>query len=210
MAKSVIKREVHEQVDNYVEDSRTCEYAVNQKIKGKWLFAKIMLIVGYIVIVGGFFAVCCITNLIPVACFCPLIAWVLWFFTWKYVSVSYRYRIISGDMVFVKGYRNKFNTKMFTIKIKDCEVIAPYEAEIPGSTGFAPPKSSDDAKKAIAHFSAEKTLWAASSFDSPDLYYALFTNEHGERCVLYFEVTNKAIKLLKYYNAKTVVTKVRY
>ena len=38
----------------------------------------------------------------------------------------------------------------------------------------------------------------------PDLYYGIFMLE-DEKCVVYFEATEKALKIMKYYNTGTVV-----
>ena len=47
----------------------------------------------------------------------------------------------------------------------------------------------------------------ASHSTAEDQYYATF-EENGKKCVVYFEATEKTLKLLRYYNPVTVVTKV--
>ena len=43
-----------------------------------------------------------------------------------------------------------------------------------------------------------------SSLQAPDLYYGIFMLGE-DKCVVYFEATEKALKILKYYNHSTVV-----
>ena len=62
----------------------------------------------------------------------------------------------------------------------------------------------------IEKYAPQVTYYGVSAFDSPDAYYMLFTDESGNRCVYYFEATERALKVLRFYNSKTVVTKVRY
>ena len=71
---------------------------------------------------------------------------------------------------------------MFRLKIKDMDRIAPYHDRMEQSR--------------IEAFRPEKTLWAASSMSSPDLYYAIYTDSKGVRTVLYFEATIKSLRLL--------------
>ena len=54
----------------------------------------------------------------------------------------------------------------------------------------------------IEAFAAEKTIFAASEATAENLWVALWTDaESGKRMALYFEPNEKAIKILKYYNA---------
>ncbi|MBR2907981.1 MAG: hypothetical protein IKC26_08095 [Clostridia bacterium] len=177
-------------------DSRACEYTVLQKRESKWKTYRALLVLFYLVASLGYVAVCAAIRFYPLMCFTPLIIWILVFLTWRYVNVAYRYEIVSGDWIFTRVMSDRFYKKMFKLKVKDAERIAPYSDRIERSR--------------VDAFGAEKTLWAASSMDSPDLYFALFENVDGKRTVLYFEATRKALQLLSHYNKNTVMSKVRY
>lgn len=177
-------------------DSRSCEYSVLQKIEGKWLVYRILLVAVYVLFAVGYFAACVAIKFYPLACFTPLFTWMAVFFTWRYVSVAYRYEIVSGDWIFTRVMSDRFYKKMFRLKVKDIDRISPYHDRMERSR--------------IESFSPEKLLWAASSMNSPDLYFALYTDRNGKRTVLYFEATRKALSLLEHYNKNTVISKVRY
>ena len=49
---------------------------------------------------------------------------------------------------------------------------------------------------------------ASSSLTNPDIYYGIYT-ENGERRGIFFEVAEKTLKLLKYYNPDVVMTTTR-
>ena len=196
MAKSVLVSKKHVQVDSFNEDSRSCEYTVSQKAEGKWKLARILLVIGYVVFAVGYFTLCMVLNIWPVACLTPVLVWIAVYFTWRYVSVAYRYRIISGEWIFTRILSDRFKKKMFTLKIHDMIHIAPVSIAVEKSRAEA--------------FGAEKVLWAASSMSSPDLYYAIFEDENKVKCILYFEATQKALRLLNFYNKSVVLTKVRY
>lgn len=178
-----------QKVDSFIEDSRTGELVVNQKIEGRWRVRRIFMLLGYIAVVGGFAGICIAINLVPLICVAPVLAGALWFFTWKYVCVSYRYRIISGEMIFVKILKDTDIHPMLTFRIKDATAIAPLTAE---------------GKAAVEAAKPARSIWAGSSVNAENLYYALFKDEKGKTCVICFEVTEKTLKLLKYYNADTV------
>lgn len=177
-------------------DGRSCEYTVLQKVEGKWKLYRILLILGYIVSALAYFFLCVAIKFYPLACFTPLFTWMLVFFTWRYVSVAYRYEIVSGNWIFSRVLADRFHKKGFTLKIKDVERIAPHSDRIERSR--------------VEAYEAEKTIFWASSFDSPDLYFALYTDSDGKRTVLYFEATKRTLQLLSYYNKNTVLSKVRY
>ena len=167
-----------------------------QKIEGKWRLYRILLIILYALFAIGYFSFCVAIKFYPIAAFTPLFTWIVVFLTWRYVSVTYRYEIISGDMIFTKILSDRYKKKMFRHKIKEMERIAPYHDRMEQSR--------------IEAYAPEKTVFAASSMESPDLYYALFADEKGKRTVLYFEATRKSLQLLSFYNKNTVQTKVRY
>ena len=198
MARSVIvsRKAPLSQPPELGDDSRACEYTVSQKIEGKWKLWRFLLIIGYLVFSVGYFGFCMAIHFLPLGCFTPLFTWIVIFLTWRYVSVSYQYQIVSGEMKFKRILSDRYKKPLFTFKIKDFDHIAPYNDRLEQSRAEA--------------YGAEKTLWAASSMSSPDLYFALFTDADGKKTILYFEVTHKSLNLLKSYNKSTVMSKVRY
>ena len=58
-------------------------------------------------------------------------------------------------------------------------------------------------------YGATQSYSALTTPTSPDAYFATFENEKKEKCIVYFEATEKALKICRFYNpAATVVTKV--
>ena len=122
--------------------------------------------------------------------FLPLLIWAMIFFTWRFVSPEYEYSTLSGEITFTTIFGGKSRRKLFTINIRDFQKIAPYD------------------EAAEAYVSAQKCardFQCMSSLQAPDLYYGIFMLGE-EKCVVYFEATEKALKILKYYNIGTVVT----
>jgi len=78
---------------------------------------------------------------------------------------------------------------------------------VSGMTAIAP---YDHAHKAAADaVPAANRIEAVSSMSASDIYFAVF-KDGGDDCVVFFEATEKTLKVLRYYNENTVITKTRY
>ncbi|HOA85354.1 MAG TPA: hypothetical protein PKN17_04925, partial [Bacillota bacterium] len=64
------------------------EFTVSQKYEGKYFWRRVALIAAYVFYVIAAFLIGAFARIIvPLLAFVPLSAWVLVFFTWRYVSV---------------------------------------------------------------------------------------------------------------------------
>ena len=181
------------------------EYVVSQKIEGKWLLRRILLILGYVVGAAITLAVGILSRLlVPLLALTPFAVWVMVFITWRYVSVEYEYSMVSGVFTFSKVYGKRSRKKIIEIPIKSMTCIAPSNFEIP--------ETQVRAQENITRFSPETELIAVSSFSSPDVYYALYIDPKTEKKgIIWFEATEKSLKVFKFYNSPaTIVSKVRY
>lgn len=183
----------------------TYEYVVAQKSEGKWKTRKILLIIGYIVFVAVVLVLGVFSRLlVPLLALTPIAVWILIFCTWRYVSVEYEYSITSGIFTLSNVYGGRSRKKLIEIPVKEFSTIAPYNHELPETV--------EKAEQTIQRFAPQKEYIAISSHDSPDVYYALYTDkETGEKSIIWFEATDKALKIFRFYNAPaTVVSKVRF
>ncbi len=176
------------------------EYSVEHSKKDKRLRRKkTLLMIGYILYCTVGISLAAFSNfgvlVAPLITFVPVSCWIISFFTWRYTCPEYKYRTISGQLEFYTIYGGKTTKKIFEAHIADADEIAPY---------------GERAAAGIEKWKPEHSYFGVSDLTSPDAYYMLFTDEDGRRCVYYFEATEKALKILSFYNKKTVVTKVRY
>ena len=169
------------------------EYIVKQKSEGVWRWRRIGMIVLYCVLTLAFIGTFLAINFPWALTFLPLLVWVMIFFTWRYVSPEYEYSMLSGEITFTTIWGGKSRKKLFSANIKDFSAIAPYD------------------QAAEAYVSAQKCnrdFRCMSSLQADDLYYGIFMLGE-EKCVVYFEATEKALKILKYYTRVTVVTETK-
>lgn len=114
--------------------------------------------------------------------------------TFQYVSIEEKMDISGGHLTLTTIYGKKKAKDLCKIKVSLFDAIAPYNNE--------------EYKKAADDFKYDKRYEAVSSMNHPDVYYAYGTNEFGEKVICFFEVTNKALKVMKFLNKKTVITEV--
>ena len=177
------------------ESTNHAEYAVLKKYEGTYKLARTLMIISYVMfpIVG-----------ILVITATPLAAFVIWFIalfpmmlmiivplTYRYVQIEYEYSIDAGVMTVSEIYGRRSRKQKFEIKLGDALAIAPYRDEY---------RAAADA--------AEKKYTACSTMSFPELYYILFDDEGGVKNAVFFDPTNKALKLMKFHNRSTVIVPV--
>lgn len=168
------------------------DYTVTKKAEGKYLLMRILMIIGYVVFGCVFFFGLFLLHLYQFMAFIVLVEWILVYFTWRFVSLEYRYETSSGHIKFFNVYGGKLKREILDLHIKSIKEIAPISE--------------------LAQQHADKRTYSflSSERSSADVYYALFESSDGEECVVRFEATQKALKVLRFYNPKTVVTETRY
>ena len=171
-------------------DFTNYEYSVTKKREGKLKLLTYLLIAAYVAFAGGAFGILYAIRLIPVVAVIPVFLLILVLLTWRYVQVDNKYVMESGKFTFMHIYGLKTTKTVVEFRIKEATVVAPLE------------KSADD----IAAFSPVKTFDALPFEGCHDAYVILFENESGERCALKIQATAQALKILRYYNEKTVIT----
>ena len=156
---------------------------------------KAALILIYVLWVAIWLVVGAITKLLAyLFALVPISLWVLIFLTWRYTQVQYEYSFFAGDVTVSRILNDRFRKTMIAVHIRKIEAVFPcngsYDAE-------------------IERFGADKTIFAASTEDAPNLCVALWHDEESEQKIrLYFEPDEKSIKILRYYHA-AAMTKVR-
>ena len=77
------------------------------------------------------------------------------------------------------------------------------EVRIQNFSAIFPAVEANESK--IEAFAAETTIFAVSEATAEGIWIALWEDaESGKRCALYFEPNEKAVKILKYYNASAM------
>ena len=188
------------------EISNYATYAVEKKVEGEYkrnrhlmialyIFFPILAIIffGILAMIGPdltFFAI----ILIPL--YVILLPKLIKPLTWRWVDITYRYEISMGNFTVATIYGQgdeSYAWKNFETKVNNLQRIEPY---------------TEEAKKELAKEKFEKEYIATSSLSNPDTYFATFIDENERYCIVYFEVTEKVLKVLKFLNKNTVVTQV--
>lgn len=176
-----------------MEDFNSYEYTAERRAEGKWFFLKLSVIFAYVLFAVAYFVVIYVTRVFPLGALIPFVLWILIYFTWRYVKPDLKYTVERGTLSFFVIYGQKNKKKKLEIKISDAVEIAPR----------------DELADKIAKFSPKRTYSALPSKKSADAYAILYTDKGGKRCVFYFVATAAALKLLRMYNSKTIIAKVK-
>lgn len=160
------------------------EYAVDEKPTGKNLLRRVLLIACYIVFALAYFIFFYTVKIPHVIAILPFILMIVVVFTWRYVNVTHEYVIAVGEITFSRIYSNRRRKEILRLSIRDLCEVAPDEGEAVGP--FA----------TVYDFRSEKS--------TPDSYVLVFQNERDRRCLVYFEATKKALKLMQLYNPAAV------
>ena len=114
----------------------------------------------------------------------PLSIWFWVFLTWRLTQVEYEYSYFAGKLTVSRILGGRSRRILCEITLRELSSVRPC---------------TEDAIARAEQFGAKKPILAASSTDAPDLYVALW-DEDGERCALYFEPNEKALRIIKNYN----------
>ena len=176
--------------------SESYEYTVSKKREGAFLLRRILFFIMYAVYVIVILGVAMITRLAaPAIAFIPITLWILIYLTYPYCSIEYEYAMIDGNIIFSTIYGSRKRKESFSMRISVFEKVAPLNRDYEGL---------------VEKYAPDKIYNALSSEKTPsDPYFALFKDESGKKCVFYFEATNRALRILKYYNENTVMSVVK-
>ena len=175
-----------QEIDRSTHSTNYTEFTVKKKSEGPVMTTKLLLIHAYIeVVVLAFVALGSggVGMYLGVVFFLGVI--ILVYFTWPLTNHEYEYVTESGDLTFttiIAGGRIRKET--LKIKIKDCEIIAPYSSE----------KYNDYANI------TKKYDFRKSVKETEDIYFAVFTEKDGKKAMSLFQCTNKALKIFRSYN----------
>ena len=168
----------------------THEYVVSPKKQPVWRLKRALMLAAYVAYVTVLLIVGLNTKLlVPMMALIPLSTWIIVFLTWRYVSVEYEYSLTGGVMTLNKIYGSRSRKKVTDIRIKNMTLVAPFEG---------------DYIKEAERYAPERTVDFTSDLQKPEVYFALYETEDQRRGILYFEATEQALRILRYYNSQAV------
>ncbi len=178
-----------------MESFNTYEYGTEQKPVGKWKAYRLLLLLLYALFVVAYFLVIYISRIFPLGALIPLFLWIIVYFTWRYTKPDYWYTVEKGSFTFSTAYGKKSKRRVkCSFRISSAEAIAPRSAITEKINEFAP----------------QRVYSALPTPSAEDAYAALFKDSDGKRCVIYFVATAEVLKLMRFFNSKTVICETRY
>ncbi len=173
-------------------ESTTFEYVVAEIPTGRRKALKFLGRFGIIALLAAF-ALACVGMNIPQFIVIPIAFLGVFLYFWKLFDLELEYSMTSGVMTFSRIWGSRRRKGVLSLIIKDFREVAPVDPETPAR---------------LRARGVEKTYLFASSMKAEDLYVAVF-DDGGTPAAVYFEATERALKILRYYNPGTVLKSVR-
>lgn len=170
------------------------EYTVTKKAEGTNLRKRIILIAVYVIYAAVAVILMLKFRLAMWGFLFFLLFVILLFFTWKLAKEDRKYECLNAKLV-ISELNEGIGSKP---RIVSEDLISAYSLIAPANEEYREQWSNADE---IRDFRGDSK--------SPDSYFARLEKD-GKSTVIFFEATNKMLKVMKFYNSKgTVVTEVR-
>lgn len=170
-------------------DNSIIEYIIKPKNEGKTLLKKALAVVGYtfLTIILALLILALSPPLLYIPFFLVAAAFVALtvFITWKFLCLEYELIIGGGEMTVIVIYGRIITKRLVSIPINSFIQIGAYD---------------DAAYEALCRMSLQKNYICVSSMSAQEMFYAVF-DDGKDRCVIYFEAPDSAIRALKQGNA---------
>ncbi len=192
-----------------------CDYAVPKKPEGSYktkrTIVRILYVLVPLVIIAVLFAVGLGYGAFVAVPLFVFLARPVINGTWRYVNYDVRYEIKNaGTIRFTYYYGKKFKVDkgdahadekvaekfILEMKIKDFETIAPYNVP--------------EYREKFDALGIKKVINHCSSPSNPNVYYGVYKDEAGETCAILFDMIEKTLGIMEYYNKNTVRTELHF
>jgi hypothetical protein len=163
---------------------------IEKIIKRKKTIIDYLIIAG--IIIAGLFLAMIILSLKFLNSFMPLLFAGIIYLAYIFIkgrNIEYEYIVTNGDLDIDMIIAQRKRKRLFSANCKDFEVMAK--------------KSSSMFNQNVQ--SIKKVLNAATSLDSPDVYFATLVKDN-EKMVVFFEPNEKILNSFKKYNPRNVFT----
>ncbi len=177
-----------------------CEHVVNRKKEGLYRFKKSAIITAMVMAPVIIVCVCMALSGIPELQFLRASIFLIPLFVWlaikfgpifaSYGEEAFEYEVASGEMSFATIYGDRFRREMVSFKLSELEACRPYDPE----------------SRELDNERFSRIYTAVSTMSAPHVYYAIFRDGQDRRCIIYFEVIKKSLKMIKTYYPQTVMT----
>ncbi|MBE6712754.1 MAG: hypothetical protein E7580_04445 [Ruminococcaceae bacterium] len=112
---------------------------------------------------------------------------VLVWYLWRFVSIEYEYTILGGEISFEAIYGRRQRKPYYSAQLKRIEKLAPVGGKFVSKADFQ---------------GVTREVFCAAKMNNPKTWYAIVKEENGDKTLLFFEVTEKAEKALRFYNGR--------
>ena len=165
------------------------EYTVGQKKTAALTLKRVALIACYVLWAAGLLLLGIkIKLIVPLLALVPLSLWILVFLTWRWTQIEYEFSCFAGTLTVSRILGGRSRRTLAEITLRNLISLRPCDEE-----------SSARAESQATR----RAVFALSSTDADGIYVALWS-DGDDRRVLYFEPTDKALRIIRSANFSAV------
>ena len=112
----------------------------------------------------------------------------IWYLS-RFAAVEFEYTVLGGEINFEIIYGRRQRKKYYSAKINRFEILAPVAGKALKKDDFQ---------------GVTREVFCAAKMDNPRTWYAIVNEENGEQTLLFFAVTDKAEKVLRFHNSRAM------
>ena len=167
-----------------------CEYLIKQRSTAKKIIFISIYILIFAVPTAISFLEASANSFIPIILISLFLSLLTAFITWRFANIEFEFVIEGGEFKISKIYGKSIKKTLLIIPISSFVEIGTY---------------GEEEYEQLSKLSLQKNLICVSSLDAEEMYYAIYS-EGEDKCIIYFEATQKALEILRRYNSSAFKT----
>lgn len=168
---------------SYSDEQFSAEHIYSRRAEGAVLRARLLMLFGYLLFAVAYFLFCYISRFIPLFAICPILLWILVFFTWPLVGYEVYCEVAHAELTIGRAKKRGKRHSLYTVKVKEITEISRLA---PGRVKFEKGKVTD-----------------LSSSRSALYRLAVSFRAEGKERTVVFDTTAHLTRLLINYYGKT-------
>lgn len=177
--------------DTSFKKDNTADFTVKKKVEGAYRTKRLVYWLIFLIVIA---AMCvALINISPfVIALVPVFAWIIFFFTHRYVDIQYSYAIEDGELIATEIYGEKADKLLLHVKMPCVKKTAPYEGEY---------------KNTVDSMTGASKVYVVGSLSDTDIYCSIIRTEDGKETLFFFNGTDKTLRAFRYYNSENTIIK---
>lgn len=181
---------------SFSDEQFAAEHIYARKAEGAVLRARLLMLLSYFLFAVAYFLFCYISRFIPLFAICPILLWILIFFTWPLVGYEVYCEVAHAELTIGRAKKRGKRRPLYTVKVKEIKEIVRVT---PGRVKF----EGKNVKNLSSSHRAEYRLLATFRSGKGEVSVVFDTTAHVTRMLMnHFGKTDELSALLRELQGK--------